>query len=194
MTNKGVMILKQKIKKGVAAPLILLGVIILAGLGYVIFRVIQKSNTSPSNTITREFKPDTQTDQPSIATEEALKEDIIMVKEEKGTLVADLIDVSGGNSSGVGYIHRTGNKLTHEVEATLPDPEGDSFYEGWLVNRETETTKFFSTGLMEKSSTGKYVLAYIGLADYPGYNFVVITLESIKDDTPEKHILEGEAK
>ncbi len=47
---------------------------------------------------------------------------------------------------------------------------------------------------MVKSVDGKYVLEYESGTDYKGYDFVVITLETKRDKTPEEHILEGIAK
>lgn len=105
------------------------------------------------------------------------------------TLVTPLVDVSGGNSTGTGYITRK-DGLAHSVTAKLPEPTGNNFYEGWLV-QQLPTVSFFSTGEMVLDNQGNYVLEYESDNEYEGYDFVVITLETIKDDTPEKHILEG---
>lgn len=113
------------------------------------------------------------------------------IKENGNTLVAQLEDVSGGESSGMGYILREDGRLTHLVEANLPDPEEGYSYEGWLVSRE-DGLQFFSTGVMNKVE-GKYVLNYSSQVPYEGYNEVVITLESVIDETPEEHIIEGVA-
>ncbi len=107
--------------------------------------------------------------------------------------VAELEDVSGGNSKGTGYISRGAKALSHEVMAELPDPVGTDFYEGWLV-QQTPTLKFFSTGEMVKEDDGSYSLSFQSERRYEDYNFVVITLETLRDDVPEKHILEGLAK
>ena len=108
------------------------------------------------------------------------------------TLVASLVDVSGGNSTGKGYVKRKGGVLTHSVVANLPDPTGNDFYEGWLVQQTP--LKFFSTGNMVLGNDGSYILEYETSQEYASYNFVVITLETKKDTTPEKHILEGLAQ
>lgn len=103
-----------------------------------------------------------------------------------------LEDVSGGTSSGTASISREDGMLTHSATATLPEPAGSNFYEGWLV--QTQPLKFISTGKMIKESTGEYSLSYSDSDTYDNYNFVVITIETIADDIPEKHILEGLAK
>ena len=108
------------------------------------------------------------------------------------SLTAVLADVSGGNSSGTGYVLRKDGKLTHMVVADLPDPEEGTVYEGWLVNK-TPTLKFFSTGVLEQGDDGKYSVSYMSDNLYEGYNFVVITLETVVDETPEDHIIEGTA-
>lgn len=107
--------------------------------------------------------------------------------------VADLIDVSGGDSSGTGYILRKDDMLLHYVLADLPEPEGTNVYEGWLV-RQGATPQFFSTGVMEVTSDGDYELVYKSETVSEGFDFVVITEETVVDATPEKHVIEGLAE
>lgn len=115
------------------------------------------------------------------------------IEADNDTLIASLIDVSGGDSFGTAYVLRKDGKLIHKVIASLPAPEGNNFYEGWLIQQEP-TQKIFSTGVMTTNEDGRYVLEYQTGSTYEGYNFVVITLETVKDDTPEEHILEGTAE
>jgi hypothetical protein len=122
-----------------------------------------------------------------------LTQNDLLLMGDEATLTADLIDVSGGNSSGKGYISRAKDLLEHRVVANLPDPKGSNFYEGWLVQQKP-TLKFFSTGDMVKEANGQYTLSYESVDLYEGYNFVVITLETVKDETPETHIIEGLAE
>ena len=107
-----------------------------------------------------------------------------------------LKDVTGKTSTGTAYILRVDNSLTHYIQATLPDPKEGNQYEGWLV-KKTPTLEFFSTGTMIKDDNGKYILRY-GVDDFDnmtkGYNFVVVTEETVIDETPEIHILEGTIK
>ena len=117
----------------------------------------------------------------------------IDIQGNKNTLMAKLEDVSGGASNGVGYILRENEKLTHEVVANLPDPTGSDLYEGWLV-KKTPKLEFFSTGVMKKTEDGKYELRFSSPKEHEGYSFLVITLETVIDETPEKHILEGIAQ
>jgi hypothetical protein len=113
--------------------------------------------------------------------------------EDDNTLVASLDDVAGGDSSGTGYILRKDGILYHYVLAELPKPQGDNKYEGWLVKREP-SLMFFSTGVMEMTEDGSYELSFTSDDESVGYDFVVITEETVVDETPEKHIIEGSAK
>lgn len=103
-----------------------------------------------------------------------------------------LFDVTGGISSGMAYLLRK-DKLYHSLTANLPDPKEGTFYEGWLVNK-TPKLAYFSTGMLEKTKDGSYALSYSSDNLYQGYDFVVVTLETVKDSNPEKHILEGTVK
>lgn len=114
-----------------------------------------------------------------------------MAMNDNTSLRASLEDVSGGESTGVAYVLRKNGSLYHAVEAMLPMPEEGMVYEGWLVNPTTDD--YFSTGVMQESDSGKYTLSYMSQRDSEGYDFVVITLETIVDDTPELHVLEGTA-
>lgn len=163
--------------------IIVLGLVAVVGLYLVNKRSIQQRETA----ITPK----------AIKSDAHIEEDQIMeplsIEKDKDTLVANLVDVTNGNATGTGYILRKDGGLKHTVVANLPDPTEDDFYEGWLVQQEP-TLKFFSTGIMEKDSDGKYSLSYQSHLVYEGFNFVVITLESIMDTTPEAHILEGTAR
>lgn len=119
------------------------------------------------------------------------------IMQNPDSLIADLKDVSGGDSSGIGYVFRGNvsgdNVLFHLVNTDLPDPSGNDFYEGWLVQQKP--LKFVSTGDLSTKGPEGYSLSYTNKENqYEGYDFVVITLETVKDDTPEKHILEGLAE
>ena len=109
--------------------------------------------------------------------------------EREDTLVAQLEDVTGGTGSGTGYVLRFGGILSHSVVANLADPQGNTFYEGWLVQQNP--LSFFSTGEMTKNENGEWVLEYESEDTMPNHNFVVITLETVRDNTPETHIIEG---
>lgn len=106
------------------------------------------------------------------------------------TLRGELMDVTGGESHGTGYLLRTSEGVKHMVIADLPAPAKGYVYEGWLVRQEPKL-EFFSTGVMEKEYDGMYTLTYEDNATHQGFDFVVITLEEKVDATPETHILEG---
>lgn len=111
-------------------------------------------------------------------------------------LIADLVDVSGGNSTGIAYILRSNDVeqvLQHSVTAKLPTLTNGSMYEGWLVKQKPELM-FISTGVLEQDTDGMFTLEFDSTNLYEGYDFVVITEETIIDEKPEKHIIEAIAK
>lgn len=103
-------------------------------------------------------------------------------------LSASLEDVSGGLASGKAFINRSSG-LTHTLEADLPALEDGNFYEGWLVNPQTDD--FISTGKLVTNTEGYWSLYYTNDDAIVGYDFVVVTLETQDDSTPEDHVLEG---
>jgi len=157
--------------------LILAVVVVIIGAIWV-WGARQSSQTAPATVSTTPVPTPTVTATPTPA-------------ETPVTLEAETInltDVTGGNSSGEASRKFSEGKFTHIVTASLPDPEADAFYEGWLV--KADSAGFFSTGKMTKSGD-KYELNYTDSVDHPDYPVVVITLEKIDDTEPEAHILEG---
>ncbi len=116
------------------------------------------------------------------------------IKNIAGVRTASLVAVDGSSSSGVGYIVRADGKLMHLVEAEMPEPADGNSYEGWLVDTSASPLKFFSTGIISKNASGTWILEYETDQEYPGYDRVVITEETIMDETPERHVIEGDFK
>jgi len=155
-------------------------IMILVAIGVYLPRTLKREGDGQINEGVGEVRTETSMAKP-------------VMEKDYVTWVAKLEDVFGGNSKGTGYILRDGKVLYHKVTAELPDPEGSDFYEGWLV-QQTPVLKFFSTGEMVEESDGNYSLSYESETQYENYNFVVITLETVRDAVPEKHILEGLSK
>ncbi len=105
---------------------------------------------------------------------------------------AELTDVSGGTGSGIATRKYEAGRFTHTVLADLPDPAAGTFYEGWLVRGKEGDANFafFSTGKL-RVAKGGYLLEFQSNKDYRDYKGVVVTLEKVFDNKPEKHILEG---
>jgi len=102
-----------------------------------------------------------------------------------------LIAVDRSDSIGAGYRLIKDGKLYHSVMVQLPDPPTGQ-YEGWLV--QPSPLQFFSTGVLEKDEDGLWVIEYMSDQEFSEYYRVVITLETVIDATPEKHVLEGDFK
>lgn len=167
---------------------LILGGLLIAGAG--IFVLTNKSGQPVTPVNTRANPRDEVTTIVNKSDEGVME--TVEFEDDGLTIVANLVDVSGGNGTGKGYIKRQAGTLTHSVVANLPDPTGNSFYEGWLVQQKP--LKFISTGNMVLGSDGSYILEYETDQEYQSYNFVVITEETKKDTTPEKHVLEGTAQ
>lgn len=186
---------------GAAALIVLLA---LAVGGFLIFSAINNSNDQNGNT-NENLAVNNTSMQDAMNAGIMIKDEGVMTKDEfdasevrekvvrnSATLIANLVDVSGGDSYGKGYILRDEEKLYHYVEGNLPDPEGTNMYEGWLVKTQPELM-FFSTGVMEKSTNETYTLTYVSEQISEGFDFVVITEETVIDEIPEKHIIEAVA-
>ena len=104
----------------------------------------------------------------------------------------ELKDVTEGTSTGIATRSYDGSIFTLTVLADLPDPEPGIVYEGWLVRGKAghDNFKVVSTGVMQIAKGG-YLLEFESDGDYTDFTGVVITLETVVDATPEKHILEG---
>lgn len=98
---------------------------------------------------------------------------------------------SEGKDSGKAFVLRKGGKLYHYVSAALPAPEAGKFYEGWLLNAAGDK---MSTGDLVADSAGNYELSYMSSMVLDGYDKVVITLETTKDDMPEVPLIIGVAQ
>ena len=109
----------------------------------------------------------------------------------KSTSLEAVNNYSGSGTATISWDDKT---FTHKVEATLPTPPADKFYEGWLV--QPQPLNFFSTGKLILIDN-KYTLEYSEETNYPNHTQVVITEETLKnglDNTPEIHVLEGSLK
>jgi len=72
----------------------------------------------------------------------------------------------------------------------LPDPEGDDFYEGWVVRQNPLSV--ISTGQLEKDEAG-YLNFFTSPVDYTGHSRYVLTLEpNDGDPAPADHVVEGD--
>lgn len=97
---------------------------------------------------------------------------------------------SGSSGSGLAYKLAQNGRLYHAVQARMEDPSEGAVYEGWLV--QPEPLRFFSTGVLELNEQGEWALELRLDEEYPTYTRAIITEETLVDDTPERHILEGD--
>lgn len=167
-------------------PLILLIILVII---FVIYFIFSKS-TEPEKLVIEE-----RTSTMEFVVSEKKEEVLTLeekIKSHADVLKAELVNVSGGEATGTAYVLRENGELKHYVEADLPVLEEGLFYEGWLVKKEPEL-EFFSTGVMDNKDDF-YTLTYLSKEEYLGFNEVVITLETVIDETPEDHILEGLAE
>lgn len=159
---------------------IVVGIIVIAVLGGIIYfwrtRAPQEEITTPDTLST---------------TEEMLEERFgIDIPDELDR--TELNSVEGHEGSAIATRNYQDGTFEHTVLADLPQPEGDRFYEGWLVRGEEGDDNFdvISTGRMREAKGG-WVLEYSSGEDLTDYGKVVITLEEVADSNPEQHVLEG---
>jgi len=101
-----------------------------------------------------------------------------------------LVDVSGGQASGLARANFAEGVYILEAKfENLPKPQGNDFYEGWLVRKQPLSV--ISVGKVAKKE-GVYINTYISEQDLIDHNFYVLTLESDDNNSdPARHVLEG---
>lgn len=152
---------------------ILVGVVILAVLGAVIY-------------FWQRPEPPEELRVPQTLSIEDQIEETFKLEIPEDVDKAELKDVTGGTATGLATRKFEEGRFIHTVLADLPDPEAGKFYEGWLVKDD----EVISTGRL-RLAKGGYLLEFQSSTDYSDHAGVVITLETVADTTPEKHILEG---
>lgn len=60
-----------------------------------------------------------------------------------GVYYGDLEDVTGADQNGIGYVYDNTESTQHKVIATLDKLPTGSFYEGWLVDKNTDEFFFY---------------------------------------------------
>jgi uncharacterized protein YxeA len=176
--------------------LIILLAVFLMGAGAYYFytkadkeaEIVQKDTTTETNETVAEDTP---------ILEEVAEESIQY--QYKGTLKDVLASESAtlrrglttnGNATGVAkYAYIDGEYMLYVTFENLPKPQGDDFYEGWLVRNDP--FDFISTGELKKID-GEYVNEFNSDKNYSKYDFYVLTIEpNDNDPTPAGHVLEG---
>jgi hypothetical protein len=136
-------------------------------------------------------EPISQTPIPAI--EEVSKE---TVSHYIGSQTITLSDVSGGTSSGTAKRNILTGNVTHSITASLPDLEQDKHYQLWIINNGNT----IALGTLSINSQGNYFLETNFQSDSRGFfftdfnsmhNTIVISLETINDQTIETKLLEG---
>lgn len=97
---------------------------------------------------------------------------------------------TNGEALGVAKSNYDGTQyLLYATFESLPDPNEDDFYEGWIVQKDP--FMFLSTGIVNQVN-GVYTNAYKSGEDLTNYDFYVLTIEpNDGDPAPADHILEG---
>lgn len=115
-----------------------------------------------------------------------------LFEENPDTLQIDLVETDGSTSPvGKAYLLRSAEGITHKITVSLNNPESGKYYEGWLVD-QNQPTNFISTGLLDfNPESNSYELYFQSTDRLENYNFVVVTLETLLDKTPETHVLES---
>ncbi len=116
------------------------------------------------------------------------------------TLSTGLVDVTNGlevrglltNVVAGGTVRVTYDGSTYSLVAEftdLPEPQGDDFYEGWVVRQETQSV--VSTGRLQEVN-GQYRNTFESNIDLTDHTLYVLTIEpNDGDPAPADHIVEG---
>lgn len=147
---------------------ILIGVVILIVIAAVFYLVKSNQNT---------MKVPEASTEPTITQIEQNFKDKYNITIPDDVEKTSLVDVSGGNGSGIA--------TRNEVLVDLPDPELSTFYQAWLE----KDGKLISIGKMAMEKGG-WLVRYNGAA-YPDYNKVIVSLEKVFDSKIEQKVLEG---
>jgi hypothetical protein len=100
---------------------------------------------------------------------------------------AELKAVDDGDGSAIATRKEEEGSREFAVLADLPDPETGKFYEAWLVKDDEQV----SLGGM-RVAKGGWVLETTSTRDLGGFDKVVVSLESSRDNEIEDSVLEGE--
>ncbi len=168
-------------------------IVLLAASGLILSGCSYKGWPSNSSS-----QPPTATPAPTLTPQEEVKgiQEQLETKTAR-TLPSDaeqtaLRDVSGGSASGIATRKFVNGRFEFTILADLPDPAAGKYYEAWLVKGKPDETGFetISVGKLQ-ANKGGWVLEYVGKENKPDHKGVVVTLESVSDQKPETHILEG---
>lgn len=154
-------------------------VLVIAGLGFFLYRQSRNSQTEETVDITEQQQQE---------------------QEQRGQEVADRLNVevpegaeretfrATGETQGAGLVSRIerDGQLAYSVAVDLPDPETGAFYEAYAVGEGDEREYL---GRLRQAKGGWLLDSSVG-ADTSEFNRIIITRESQDDRTPEEVILE----
>lgn len=164
--------------------------VIVGAIGYYLYTsiaelrdentAIQQELLDNSTKTTESGDDDEATDEPQYKGE---LRDVTMGKEVRG------IQTNGTASGESSASFVDGTYSLTATFSNLPNPQGDEFYEGWVVQRQP--FKFISTGKLTKVD-GVYTNSFESDVDYTSYDQYVLTIEpNDGDPAPADHIVEG---
>jgi hypothetical protein len=160
-------------------------VIIIGFLGFQWFG--QSSDNSPESTTeaTTDTSPANGSETPRYILSGSL-EDVTEGKEVRG--IKTLPSTTGTVQAGF-----AGETFIMEaIFSDLPEPQGDDFYEGWLVRKGLRFS-VVSTGKLTDEGDGAYSNLFTSEEDLLDHDFYVLTIEpNDGDPAPADHILEGD--
>lgn len=160
-------------------------IVIVIGGGALAYILLQKPQPKPTPIVQIPTPPSPAPTQPA------------QTASQTGSQTISLRDVNGGSSYGEATRSIVPGNASLVLDATLPDPNEDNFYQAWVVNAEGD---FISLGRLSRNSQGAYSTSRTLEVDSllpPNtefdklHNITVITLESVDDDSMETKILEG---
>lgn len=177
--------------------LIVLALGVVGGAAYYIY---QKQNEAGKKANNENVEEEVQEDfDESYYTVEGTEEDDDGFYEYTGLLQDVLKEEKEANRRGLStavqasgvasFEFKDGKYELYAVFDGLQEPEGDDFYEGWIVREEP--FDFISTGELDLED-GLYSNSFTANKDYSAYDLYVLTIEpNDGDPAPAGHVLEG---
>lgn len=105
----------------------------------------------------------------------------------------DLEDVADIGGVAIATRKFENGEFTSTVLADLPDPIPGSFYQVWITKDDpaSASSQFLSLGRM-RLAKGGWILEFRSTTDYLDYNGFLISEEKTSDNSPERHLMQGQ--
>ena len=157
-------------------PLVVFIIVVVLAFAIILWQYVMVSSDGPREPLSRGIEGRSSLD--------SKKESQIIPRES--VVLHEIGEVDGYAEGRISY-HQ--GEFLLILEADLPEPLEGEFYAGWLIREKPFA--FMKLGEMEKNRDGLFSLSYSSNEDLRDHKKVSISIEKVRDDKPDKNILEG---